>query len=45
MRGYAYCGGGRRVHRVELSLDDGQVRLRIDRLVFTTRTPHHPSNT
>jgi hypothetical protein len=25
MRGYAYCGGGRRVHRVELSLDDGQV--------------------
>lgn len=25
IQGYAYCGGGRRVHRVEVSLDDGQV--------------------
>ncbi|EWM20573.1 nitrate reductase [Nannochloropsis gaditana] len=24
IQGYAYCGGGRRVHRVEVSLDDGQ---------------------
>ena len=26
MRGYAYCGGGRRVTRVEVSFDEGQVR-------------------
>ncbi len=37
MQGYAYCGGGRRVHRVELSLDDGQVRLRCLSCLHTYR--------
>lgn len=27
VKGYAYCGGGRRVHRVELSLDNGEVSI------------------
>lgn len=39
MRGYAYCGGGRRVHRAEISLDDGQVRFGC---VYVHTTPHTP---
>ncbi len=40
-RGYAYAGGGRRITRVELSLDDGHSWHLADMCVFLSSNRDH----